>query len=285
MLGTYIRQLVLDRLVHQFLELDIPGKQKQIISLGSGFDTRYFMLKVPIEWLLSQGRLLNNNRMFSNVAYWILDVILKLIFLKPLPRKLLLFIVERNWINISWMPDQVKHYFTKHGLYWDVKNSQGRNGTDQQALLSFGWWFTRLGYHCQASCWKWFQDRVSGTYSISNIKLMQSCSAPTLVISECVLIYLDPLDSNRIIDWLTRELSDAMVALYEQIKPDDAFGRMMIHNLQVQSITFSSHRHSFISLYLESTHWIAWHPCLSRIEGPGATFLTIGMGSCQGIGY
>lgn len=49
MLGTYIRQLVLDRLVHQFLELDIPGKQKQIISLGSGFDTRYFMLKVPIE--------------------------------------------------------------------------------------------------------------------------------------------------------------------------------------------------------------------------------------------
>lgn len=83
---------------------------------------------------------------------------------------------------------------------------------------------------------------------------MQSCSAPTLVISECVLIYLDPLDSNRIIDWLTRELSDAMVALYEQIKPDDAFGRMMIHNLQVQSITFSSHRHSFISLYLESTH-------------------------------
>lgn len=75
---------------------------------------------------------------------------------------------------------------------------------------------------------------------------MQSCSAPTLVISECVLIYLDPLDSNRIIDWLTRELSDAMVALYEQIKPDDAFGRMMIHNLQVQS----SHDHSFIDLTL-----------------------------------
>lgn len=109
------------------------------------------------------------------------------------------------------------------------------------------------------------------------------------MISECVLIYLDPLDSNRIIDWLTRELTDAMVALYEQIKPDDAFGRMMIHNLQVTNT-----RASFICIIvtklslshsIESSHWIAWHPCLSRIEGPGTAFLTIGMGSCQSVGH
>lgn len=60
--------------------------------------------------------------------------------------------------------------------------------------------------------------------------------APTLFLSECVFIYLAPEDTNTILKWITDNMKNTLFALYEQIQPDDAFGKMMIRNLKSRNI-------------------------------------------------
>ncbi|KAK1401447.1 Leucine carboxyl methyltransferase 1-like [Heracleum sosnowskyi] len=57
-------------------------------------------------------------------------------------------------------------------------------------------------------------------------------SLPTFIIAECVLIYLDPESSRRLVGWASKTFSTAIFFLYEQIHPDDAFGQQMIMNLE-----------------------------------------------------
>ncbi|KAI9184645.1 carboxy methyl transferase for protein phosphatase 2A [Blastocladiella emersonii ATCC 22665] len=62
-------------------------------------------------------------------------------------------------------------------------------------------------------------------------------SRPTLVMAECVLVYVDP--ANRVtslLSWLAANLADVAVARYDHIGPDDAFGRMMVHNLRERGV-------------------------------------------------
>ncbi|KAI7890654.1 S-adenosyl-L-methionine-dependent methyltransferase [Mucor mucedo] len=61
-------------------------------------------------------------------------------------------------------------------------------------------------------------------------------AAPTLFLSECVFIYLAPEDTNTILKWITDYMKNTLFALYEQIHPDDAFGKMMIRNLKSRNI-------------------------------------------------
>ncbi|KAI9499925.1 S-adenosyl-L-methionine-dependent methyltransferase, partial [Coemansia spiralis] len=62
------------------------------------------------------------------------------------------------------------------------------------------------------------------------------CEAPTLFVSECVLVYLDPVCSDAILDWITTNVPRAGVVTYEQIRPDDRFGQMMIGNLRARGL-------------------------------------------------
>lgn len=67
-------------------------------------------------------------------------------------------------------------------------------------------------------------------------KLIQSGfrpEIPTLVLSECVLIYMDAEFGDRIIQWFGQQVPSAAFITYEQILPDDAFGRVMLQNLEV----------------------------------------------------
>lgn len=57
-------------------------------------------------------------------------------------------------------------------------------------------------------------------------------SLPTLVIAECVLIYLDPDVSRSLIKWAGEKFSTSIFVIYEQIHPDDGFGQQMIRNLE-----------------------------------------------------
>ncbi|KAI3426176.1 hypothetical protein D9Q98_008553 [Chlorella vulgaris] len=57
-------------------------------------------------------------------------------------------------------------------------------------------------------------------------------AAPTYVLSECVLVYLQPQHSQQLVRWLAEHLQCAAMAVYEQIQPDDAFGRQMLLNLE-----------------------------------------------------
>eukprot|EP00198_Chlamydomonas_reinhardtii_P002909 XP_001692245.1 predicted protein [Chlamydomonas reinhardtii] len=55
--------------------------------------------------------------------------------------------------------------------------------------------------------------------------------APTYILSECVLVYMDPAQSSPVVGWAGRTFPNALMAIYEQIRPDDAFGRQMVCNL------------------------------------------------------
>ncbi|KAF9902734.1 hypothetical protein EC991_004585 [Linnemannia zychae] len=61
-------------------------------------------------------------------------------------------------------------------------------------------------------------------------------SLPTLFLSECVLIYIQPGDSDAIVDWVGTNMDASLFVVYEQINPTDAFGAMMLRNLKARNI-------------------------------------------------
>ncbi len=56
-------------------------------------------------------------------------------------------------------------------------------------------------------------------------------AAPTLLLSECVLVYLEPQESCAIIAWAAQAFAASVFVTYEQIRPHDAFGQVMARNL------------------------------------------------------
>ncbi|XP_077472563.1 tRNA wybutosine-synthesizing protein 4 [Stigmatopora argus] len=52
-------------------------------------------------------------------------------------------------------------------------------------------------------------------------------TAPTLILSEVVLTYMETQQSDDIISWAARRFPEALFVLYEQIHPQDPFGRIM----------------------------------------------------------
>lgn len=71
---------------------------------------------------------------------------------------------------------------------------------------------------------------------------------PTLLISECCLCYLQVPDATNVIKYFTDRIPNLGIVLYEPIKPDDPFGRMMISNLAARGVTMPT-----LSTYKEPT--------------------------------
>jgi tRNA wybutosine-synthesizing protein 4 len=61
-------------------------------------------------------------------------------------------------------------------------------------------------------------------------------SLPTLFLSECVMIYLKEEQSAALIKWAASTFGCAVFLTYEQILPDDPFGRVMLRNLEDRGI-------------------------------------------------
>lgn len=63
---------------------------------------------------------------------------------------------------------------------------------------------------------------------------------PTLYLAECVLIYLEPSEAEAVLATTAALAAEAgapaAIAIYEQTRPDDAFGSTMIHNLEVGTL-------------------------------------------------
>ena len=71
-----------------------------------------------------------------------------------------------------------------------------------------------------------------------------SCNAPTLFLSECVLIYINPDLVNPSLQCLQKAFPNNVMVVYEQIRPNDPFGAMMIQNLHVEPCTPSHRRNA-----------------------------------------
>ncbi len=59
-------------------------------------------------------------------------------------------------------------------------------------------------------------------------------ACPTLFLSECVMVYMPPAASKALVAWAAASFSRAAWLNYEPIRPDDAFGRIMVDNLRVR---------------------------------------------------
>lgn len=65
---------------------------------------------------------------------------------------------------------------------------------------------------------------------------------PTLFLSECVLVYLDAAKGDAVIGWAAQRFAQGGVvfAAYEQVRPRDAFGAMMLRNLRERGCSLRS---------------------------------------------
>ncbi|KAI8059468.1 S-adenosyl-L-methionine-dependent methyltransferase [Gongronella butleri] len=197
--GTYLRSRALDQLMDTFLAM--PLCNKQIVSLGAGFDTRYFMHKDD-----------------TSIAHY---------FEVDLPE------------NTMKKARTIKLRRELGSLFGDVTIAAG--GTE----LSSG------NYHLVGGdlrAWPAVVERL--------VHYGFDPAAPTLFVSECVFIYITPAESSAILDWITQNMSDAAFMLYEQILPDDSFGRMMIRNLQARHIDLKG-IHAFPQLKDQEQRFLA----------------------------
>ena len=55
---------------------------------------------------------------------------------------------------------------------------------------------------------------------------------PTLVLAECVLVYMVPEASRALVDFFGKACTRAVLVAYEMVGPDDPFGRTMLQNLR-----------------------------------------------------
>ncbi len=79
---------------------------------------------------------------------------------------------------------------------------------------------------------------------IPNSLLKVNTTVPTMIISECCLVYFTPESSDNIVQYFTKflfpETTSVGLVLYEQINPNDAFGQVMTRNLAAREIFLES---------------------------------------------
>ncbi|KAL0983949.1 hypothetical protein UPYG_G00135090 [Umbra pygmaea] len=63
-------------------------------------------------------------------------------------------------------------------------------------------------------------------------KFHLSPELPTLFLAECVLVYMTPDQSSKLVNWASDTFHTAMFINYEQVNMMDRFGQVMIENLQ-----------------------------------------------------
>ncbi|KAI1896018.1 hypothetical protein AGOR_G00090480 [Albula goreensis] len=59
-----------------------------------------------------------------------------------------------------------------------------------------------------------------------------STDLPTLFMAECVLVYMTPEQSSKLVRWVADTFPTAMFVNYEQVNMEDRFGQVMVENLQ-----------------------------------------------------
>ncbi|PVU86949.1 hypothetical protein BB561_006454 [Smittium simulii] len=185
--GTFCRFLAIQNTISNFLSAlnasNDSACRPQILSLGTGFDTTYFL----------------NTSLCQSAKFFEIDF--------PAITKKKKSIIQSNANLLKFFKN-----FSESGI------DQVEINTDSYCIIS--------------------GDLREFDTTIAN-KLLEcgfDTKQPTLVISECVLIYLEAQYSNRIISWIDKHLLNVGFICYEQINPDDRFGQQMISILMERGI-------------------------------------------------
>lgn len=73
-------------------------------------------------------------------------------------------------------------------------------------------------------------DEVANKLKQSDIDF----SLPTIVLAECVLVYIETLNCNNLLKWLSTNFTSAAFISYEQVNMNDRFGDVMLSNLRAR---------------------------------------------------
>jgi [phosphatase 2A protein]-leucine-carboxy methyltransferase len=103
---------------------------------------------------------------------------------------------------------------------------------------------------------------LSPSSSVSTLNGVET-SLPTLLISECCLVYLSPIDAVNVLSYFTNTLfppptisaensTPLGLILYEPIRPGDPFGKTMVSNLAARGIHLQTlHRYASLDAQRE----------------------------------
>lgn len=236
--GTYVRTTAIDNLVHRFLDEPDgqPPRKKQIISLGAGSDTRVFRLFA--------------SRPSLQLVYHELDfpvntaAKIRVIRSTPLLRRTL-------HIENPSKPDDVSisaEGDALHSRFYHIHPIDLRTLSKPFIVDS----------HSSSDYPSDLENTSSRSRSSPVLLPGVDTSLPTLLISECCLVYLSPEDAAGVVDYFTKvlfprtsvsETADAItplgLVLYEPIRPDDPFGKTMVSNLAARGIQLQTlHRYA-----------------------------------------
>eukprot|EP00850_Spirogloea_muscicola_P016954 SM000141S00898 [mRNA] locus=s141:222372:225856:+ [translate_table: standard] len=180
--GYYARWAAIRNLVEHFLEAPAEAEhflQKQVISLGAGFDTTFFQLK-------KEGR----------APYKYVEVDFQ-------------EVTSRKAFTISSHADLLQ------GLGKDpvIHADKGELHSSSYHLIPVD-----------------LRDLQSLDSALARAAV--DVSLPSLILAECVMIYLEPQSSQNICKWAGERFTTAAFVIYEQIRPHDPFGQQMLLNLE-----------------------------------------------------
>lgn len=221
LLGTYVRTTAIDELVNRFLEEndsdnDQPPRKKQIISLGAGSDTRVFRIF---------ARRQRENRELP--VYHEID----------LPAN-----TASKIRAIRASPDLLQLTI---GIGPEGRNGEGETGRSVQVEVSdAGDALHSANYHIHPVDLRTLappsgDEAESGTSSASMSLPGVDTTLPTLLISECCLVYLSPADAAGVVNYFAARFPPSTplgLIIYEPIRPNDPFGKTMVSNLAARGI-------------------------------------------------
>ncbi|KAF8963693.1 S-adenosyl-L-methionine-dependent methyltransferase [Flammula alnicola] len=202
-IGTYVRSAGIDALVDQWLSLaGNAGQQCQIVSLGSGSDTRF--------WRIAAGPLKENLQTYVEIDF-------------PEITTKKAMAIRKNKELMSGLGDPAK-----------VTLAQG--GT---ALHSPRYHLLAADLRLEPS--ETLEPMLYSSKDAEHPAILDP-SLPTLLVFECVLVYMSASSSSRLLEWFVgrAERSQSGVLgciVYEMFGLDDAFGRVMINNLKERNIS------------------------------------------------
>jgi [phosphatase 2A protein]-leucine-carboxy methyltransferase len=249
-LGTYVRTTAIDNLVNRFLDEPDddndgqPPRKKQIISLGAGSDTRVFRLFATRPSL----QLVYHELDFSvNTAAKI-----RIIRSTPLLQRTLHIENPSKEGDVTISPEgDALHSPFYHIHPIDLRSLSRRPPPSPP---------TATGGHLRPSSSDSEQTSSSSKgHDVLPLLPGVDTSLPTLLISECCLVYLSPEDAAGVVDYFTKTLfpprtvspdtatTPLGLILYEPIRPNDAFGKTMVSNLATRGIQLQT-LHKYASL-------------------------------------
>lgn len=181
MLGSYVRNYSIDRLISQFLNPE--SRKQQIISLGAGSDTRPFKLL----------------KEHANLLYHELD------FGVSTAHKAR---VIHNNVDMKRIVD------LENG---DCDFEKGEIHT--------------RNYHLHPTDLRMIKN--NGEFTLPGIDR----DSESLIVSECCLCYLEPHESENVLNWIIQSFPNVGIILYEPVGGTDNFGVVMMQNLASRGIS------------------------------------------------